>query len=257
MPKETGNPLNLQRLAGELYYKPTGTAAYYNLGDVIMFKETPENETVDAKFHTRAASERIVRRDTKSTTIKFDVEGQERTPWVEALLMFGTPGADAVQAAIASPASVTLEDVALDVAYDLGKLNLTAVTVTVSAASKIVGTRVDGEVVPANADVILDAKLGMITIRSAGTIAALADVVVGYTASATTTQTIKEIGQHTQNLGAFRLVAFDGESEPFKKLIEFDGQLIPKDRGEHKTEDYNKFSFEVLATGDVSMRYIA
>lgn len=256
MPRETGNPLNLQRLAGELYFKPTGDNGYLSLGDVTMFKETPETETVAGYFHTRAAAQRQVRTDNKSTTLKWEVECQERTPAIEALLLFGKVGADIVQTAAAS-STATISAVMPGRIYDLPKVMVTVTAVMVSAVAKIVGKRVDGEVVPANADVIVDDALGTIEVRESGTVAALSVLSVTYTAAAVTMRQISEIGKYPQQVGAFRLVGFDGASSPAAKIFEFDGQLVPKDRGQFDTEAFNKFTFELIATGDVSARLAA
>ena len=40
------------------------------------------------------------------------------------------------------------------------------------------------------------------------------------------------IGKHAQRTGRIKIAAFDGVSSPAAKIIEFDGQLTPKDRGD-------------------------
>jgi hypothetical protein len=255
MSRQIGNPLNLERLSGELYFKPQGEAGYIGLGNVVMFKESPETETVSGFFNTRAATQREVRRDTKSTTMKWELTFNERTPDVEALLLFGKKGAELTQAAVTGATDAELTGVAPGRFYDIGKLSLHTVTAKDDAdAALTVGEWVDGEIVPADADVVIDPALGQAYINPAGTVADGDDITVTYKANEVTLDQITEIGKHVKRLGAFRLAAFDGSSDPVRKLIEFDGQLVPKERGENKTDGFNEFGFEVIATGDVSAR---
>jgi hypothetical protein len=251
MPRQIGNPLNLQRLSGELYWRPTGENGFIHFGDVSLIKEVPEASTIDGYFHTRAATQRQVRHDSKETTLKWEVELQERIQPVEAYLLFGKVGADLVQT-LAAAATITFVDVVKGRVYDVGARNITNVVATVAAAPKIEGVRINGEIIPSNADVIVDAALGLIEIAPNGTIATLDDVLITYDKPALTMNVIDGIGQHAIRTGRAKLAMFDGTSTPATKIIEFDGQLTPKDRGQFDIDSFNKFSFELLATGDVT-----
>lgn len=257
MSRETGNPLNWERLSGRIHFKPVGDNGYIDLGDVSMFKSTPETDTVSAVLHTRAATEREVRRDTKSSTQRWEVECQEHTLDNEALLLLGKVGPKHEQAAVAAGATITLSDVKPGRTYPIGKLKILELTAAVGVTAKIVGRDVDGEVEPANADLVVDYELGRVKIREGGTIADGADVELTYEAAEVEMDTIIEVGKHTLRRGHFLIDAFDGESAPARFLLEFDGQLVPKDRGEHKTDSHNKFSFEIIATGDVAVKLAA
>lgn len=250
--RQVGNPRNLERLTGELYYKPTGETGFINIGDVVMFKETPETETVAGKFHTRAATERQVRLDTKSTTMRWEVEAQERTLEIEAILMHGLAGAVFTQNAVAMDATVVLESVAPGRVYEIGKLSLTEVSAAIGEDALVVGEMVDGELEPANADVAIDKALGHLYVSKNGGVEEGADITVTYKADAVEMAKITEIGEHVTRTGSFKLVGYDGSSRPARKIFTFDGELKPKDRGENKVDDYNKFSFEIIATGDVT-----
>ena len=63
---------------------------------------------------------------------------------------------------------------------------------------------------------------------------------------------IKEVGQHALRKGTFELVGFEGE-DLIRKRFRFDGQITPKEHGENSIENFNEFSFEITATGDVEV----
>jgi hypothetical protein len=188
----TGNPYNLERLSGRLFFKPSGDNGFVDLGDVTAFKFTPDNKEVSGMFHTRAATEREVRRDAVSTTMRWEVTCQEHTLFNEALLLFGKIGADASQAAVTSDATVTLTDVVPGRVYNIGKFGLDPahVSATVSSAAKTIGKEVDGQPTPANADLLVDFDLGRVKVNPAGSIVADDDVVVTYRCAQVVTNTI-------------------------------------------------------------------
>jgi hypothetical protein len=330
--REIGQSLNLERLSGRLFFQPVGTVGFLDMGDVMMHKYTPDTETATGVFHTRAATTREVRRDTTSSTQKWEVQCQEHNAWNEAFILSGIPGNAFSQAAITVAATKTFADVPLDRYLDIGKLDVHTVTatklvgdVTATAATDIIalnahglpngavvqftnaggalpaglvaltnyfvrdsnandfkvsatvgGAEVDitgagtgthsvvqilsvGELIGGTlsdklADVIVDKALGMVLFRSAGSVKANDDIVVSYKANAVDMETVTEVGEHAQHHGSFRLVGFDGQSEPARNLYEFDGQMSPTERGEHSVEGVNNFTFEIVATGNVSVK---
>ena len=247
--REIHNPANLERLAGELYHTPLGETGQINFGNIKMFQQDSASDTIKGYVHPRNGTQKQVRNDLKESTVKFTVKGNERTPEIDAILLNGKVGAAFAQAAVGVDATVELV-VNKRRTYDIGKLKVLGVSAVVGVTAKIRGVRDNGEIVPANADYVVDALLGKIYIPEGSTIANGATLAVTYQCEAVDGLSISEVGQHALRKGKFDLIGFEGEST-IRKRFRFDGQITPKEQGENSIENFNEFSFEITATGDV------
>jgi hypothetical protein len=255
MGREIGNSQNLERLAGELYHTPLGESGQINFGNVVMFQQDASTDSVSGFFHPRSGTQREVRKDLKDSSLKFTVKGNERTQEIDAMLLLAKVGDAFTQNAVTEDATVDLV-VAKRRTFDVGKMKLVGVSAAVGATAKIKGVRENGEIVPANADYVVDHLLGKIYIPEGSTIADAATLTVTYQCGAVAGRKLKEIGMHVLRRGSFELVGFSG-TEEVRKQFKFDGQITPKSQGENSVENFNEFEFEITAIGDVAVNILS
>ncbi len=251
MSREIGNSQNLERLAVELYYKPKGDAGAINAGNCLMLSQQTPTDAVKGYFHGRSGTSKEVRNDQKDSSLTWKVKCNEHTDELDALLLMGKVGDNFSQAAIGVDVTVEIVSTKRRV-FDLGKLKLIGVSAVVGVTAKIKGVRENGEIIPANADYVVDHLLGKIYIPETSTIADGATLAVTFQAAAVTGKKLKEVGMHTKREGSFELVGFAGE-ETVRKIFKFDGHIKPAEHGDMGIESFNEFSFEVVATGDVAV----
>lgn len=255
MARENSNPQNLERLHVEFFYTPIGEVGAISGGNVLMIGQQTSADSVKGIFNTRAGTAQEVRNDAKDSTLKWKVKFNEHTPEMDAILLMGKVGPDFAQAAI--NVDTTADRVVFKRRwFDIGKLKLSGVSAAVGGAAKIRGVRDNGEIVPANADYVVDYLLGKIYIPEASTIADGATLTVTYRCSAVEGKNIIEAGQHATRRGAFELVGFANE-ETIRKVFKFDGSLKPTEHGDTTIDAMNDFSFEVTATGDVAVQILS
>jgi hypothetical protein len=252
------DPRNLEHLSGQILAFPqsadgTYTAQGQSFGDIEMHKRTTTAETVKGKFHGQNAIATTVREDVKSLETKFELTLQEHFRETDVILFFGTDNGSVTQAT-ATDATKTLSGVVKRGIYMIGKFGVTAVTAAVSAAAKIVGVRdLEGNIVPANADCVLDAAVGSIEILEGGTIADAADVVVTYSCPELVSRSITAGKTHKRKC-RFVLTEFDGRTTPFRRQFQFDGDLTATDQGDNNPDgEINKFKFEIVISGDFTV----
>jgi hypothetical protein len=255
MPRTHRDPQNLEKLSGRLLYFPkltdgTFSAHGQDLGDIVMHKRQTESESVEAKFHPPTAVALNVREDVTSIKTSWTITGHEIFRETLAILLFGEHVGAANQASAVTQ-SVTFNTVVPRSVYKIGKFSVSAVTVEVSAAAKIVGTRdAEGVITPANADVVLDAALGTIEILESGTIAAGANVDVDFNCAAVTKRAYTAATSPKRE-GRFELYEFDGKVTPFRRANYFNGDIIARDQGEQNVEgDFNQYEFTIAVQGD-------
>lgn len=246
---------NVERLSGQILYFPrladgTYSAAGQSFGDIIMYKRTAAADTTKVKFHARKGTSLIVREDTKSLETKFELTLQEHFLETDVIALFGTDGGVVTQAS-GTAATKTLTSVVKRGIYLLGKVKLSNVAATVSAAAKIVGTRdAEGTITPTNADLIVDLDVGTVEIVEGGTIADAASVTMTFDHAAVTQRATKANVQFKRD-GRFVLTEFDGFTSPFRRQYSFDGSLAVIDQGDVNQEsDGNQFKFEIAVSGD-------
>lgn len=252
------DPRNVERLSGRILYFPrladgTYSPAGQSFGDIIMHKRTAAAETTKVKFHPPTGTSLIVREDTKSLETKFELTLQEHFLETDVIALFGTDAGVVTQAAAAA-GTKNVSGVVKRGIYLLGKINLSNVTATVSAAAKIVGTRdAEGTVTPANADLIVDLAVGTIEIVEGGTIANAADVLVTFDCALVTQRSTKANVQFKRD-GRFVLTEYDGVTTPYRRQHSFDGALAVTDQGDaNQDSDGNQFKFEIAVSGDFTV----
>lgn len=255
MAREIGNPQNLERLNVEFYFTPLGDAGAINGGNVLMIGQQTGGDSVKGVFNTRAATTQEVRNDQKDSTLKWKVKLNEHTAEMDAILLMGKVGPDFAQAAVTVDATKDIVTTKRR-SFPIGKYKLTGVTAAVGGAAKIRGIRDNGEIVPANADYVVDYLLGKIYIPETSTIADGATLTVTYRCEALEGKTIVEAGQRATRRGAFELIGFAGE-ETIRKVFRFDGSLKPTEYGDTTIDSMNEYSFEVTATGDVVVQILS
>lgn len=251
------DPRNVERLSGRILYFPrladgTYSPAGQSFGDIIMHKRTAAAETTKVKFHPPTGTSLIVREDTKSLETKFELTLQEHFLETDIIALFGTDGGVVTQAS--GTAATKTMTVAKRGIYLLGKINLSNVTATVSAAAKIVGTRdAEGTITPANADLIVDLAVGTVEIVEGGTIADAASLTVTFDHALVTQRSTKANVQFKRD-GRFLLTEYDGVTIPYRRQHSFDGALAVTDQGDaNQDSDGNQFKFEIAVSGDFTV----
>lgn len=249
------NPLNLQKLSGQLLFLPraadgTYGVAWQDLGNITMHKRSVSAETVKGKFHPPTAVAVTVREDVKSLDTKWEITANETFRETLALQLFGADNGANNQASAAS-ATANLADVVLRRIYKVGKVNVSITGITKAGDALIVGTRdQEGTITPANADVVKNDALGTVEILDSGTVVELDDLVVTFTTAAVNKRSFKA-GTKPNFEGRFELYEYDGQTLPFRRVNFFDGDLRISNPPEQNPEgEFGTFSIEITVNGD-------
>lgn len=179
----------LKRLCiGRVLATISGAAYATDLGNLVKFKTDNKEEVVEHIANDVASRSRITDAEFVHTqgygyVFTFD---EFSDLLLRLLAKSGTSGQSTSAQSSGTGASASISSAVLGATYRLGKYDVSNVVVTVSAATKVLGT-----------DYTLDAAAGTITILATGTISAAASVSVAFDHAAITFRTFTAAGQPT------------------------------------------------------------
>ena len=198
-----------------IYFQPTGLVGYQSLGNMVSV--TPDLKKAVTVTENNDPTERaIVQGQEVVSTIgwAWDFETNEFPDVIMRLIQCSAAPANAAQSLNASN-TATFSSAVPGYTYDLGAYNVSAVVVTVSAATKVEGT-----------DYVVDYAAGMLTILASGSIAAAASVGVAFANPALNFGSLAT--PQTQLTGAFKIAEFDPISSTNRSITVGTGSVYIK-----------------------------
>lgn len=220
-----------RRTSGRLYFKPTGLSYELDLGNIVDWKRNNKTERA-----THMASERGVKRvDLEQThTVGFGYQfGLDEFPdKVVELLQKGAKGSATTQSS-ATGSTASFSSVKQGATYDLGKLNVSNVVITVSAVAKTL-----------DVDYTLDPATGRITILPTGTISDGANVSATFDVAQVVLDNFSS-ADAVKAEGTFKFYEFDQESATIRAEHSFTGSCWINDDGANDLSNFTKCTLEV------------
>lgn len=220
--------------SGKLLLLKTGATGEIDFGNIISWKRNNKTERVSHMTSANGIKLQDFEK-TKSIAFAYTFVLDEHLDTVKELLQKGTKGTATTQASVTAPTgTASFSSVKQGTTYDLGKLNVNTVVVTVSAVAKVV-----------DVDYALDAATGRIRIIQGGGIADAANVSVTFGCAATTLDAFTSADQ-VKHEGAFTFYEYDQESTTIVEEHKFTGSCYINDAGDNNMDDFSKCTLEVV-----------
>lgn len=228
-----------EKTTARLYFQPDITGGYYEIGNILESKFTPEQQTVTRMSATGGA--RFVNDEQVNTRHdRWEFTGDEMSSMVQEMLLVGTANADTEQALQTAPdGTASFTGAAPGLTFFIGRYNVNTVVVKVGAATKTAVT-----------DYVLDAGPGTLFIPVGTSIASGDTVSVTYGSPA---QSFNSWTGQSQVLfqGAIRLMEYNQFSEVPLNTITFDGVLNGTAWPE-QTGEFARFTIRATPTGPIT-----
>jgi hypothetical protein len=235
-----GTPITKNFTTGRLWLQlisaaGTADAFWRDMGNVEDYKNDPK---LTRKEHMKSAGgvKQVDLSLVADITNKYSFTHDEFTNDLEAFLLLGTQGGDAVQ----SGGNVTAEQLTTSSlkgrTYFTAAQGLSAVVVKVGGTTYTLGT-----------DYSLDPGMGAITILPGSAIADASTVTADYTKAAITNHVFTGMANLIQSVN-FKLAEYDQFSTNVRKLTTGTGQFYVTNWGDNK-DDYTKITSELLVIG--------
>lgn len=228
-----------EKTTAKLYFQPNSTGGYYEVGNILECKYTPEQQTV-TRMVARDGARFVNDEQVNTRHDRWEVTGDDMNSKVQELLLVGTANTDVDQALQAAPAGTAqFTGVTKGLTYFLGRYNVDTVVVKVGATAKTVTT-----------DYVVDAVHGSLIIPSTSTILSTDTVDVTFGSAA---QKFNSWTGQNQVLfqGAIRLLEFNQFSKAPLNTISFTGVLNGTAWPE-QTGEFARFTLRATPTGAVT-----
>jgi hypothetical protein len=231
----------LYRLSGTARFKPTGTGAWWDLGDVIAHRPAAD---VRRKQILRASQYglRLAHEDVQAALFVWTVDLQEHVAETLQTQFFAIPQDDVEQVSV-SAEQISFTAVVKGLWYNVGSVDISNVVVTVGSDTFL-----------ADRDYIIDEFTGDVSFLQHGLITAGSTVLVTYDAAPRRYNRFTAASQAislTLN-GTLKIVEFDGSegSRSPKAIISFPCTLSPDKWGDRSIDAFTGFTLRAAQLGE-------
>ena len=231
-------PANFRRITSDAYFTPDdadGKTGDIRLGNITLQSLKHQQAEVEVM---RAFKGGLQRADASISEVKpeYDLTLNEYIPQLVAIYLFGSSGADLVQAA-ATAQTAAFPSVNIARSYRLGMRSVSNVLVDPGSAPKV-----------RDLDYQLDCDKGIITVMDGGGIADGDAMTVTFDCAAATLKTVLPYSR-LNRYGFLRLYGEDTQSANPREELFFRCNLYPTDLGDGDPKKYSEAKLKVVVLG--------